>query len=321
MRHSVKLWTSACLVVLTSTWVTALGCDDTRRPGGANVPVRRDAADDAGLSPGEDARPAADAEPGLDAVPGAPDAPNGFPDAPGGFPDAQPMGFPDAQTVFPDAQTVFPDAQAPLDSGAPDSGLPAPVVATIAQIRTGVIPFGTNVTLRDVVVTAFHDEAARQDTVWVQDPNGGGLNSGIKVFIRGMHTASRNARVDVTGVVTDYFGETEINNATVVSRGTTFVIQPTPLTVSEAMAEEREGVLVRLTDVFSYTIPYTCSVDDATCFDSRLWEVNSGIVVYDFAFEGFEWESRTGVASVTGVMMYRYNRRRIMPRTDLDLPF
>ena len=46
-----------------------------------------------------------------------------------------------------------------------------------------------------------------------------------------------------------------------------------------------------------------------------------GIIVYDFAFEGVEWEARTGVTDITGVMTWRYNHRRIMPRTDADLAF
>lgn len=309
----VKPWLAA--LTLTLTW-SALACDSARRPGGTGTPtVRRDATIDAG-EVGRDAEPPADGG-GTDALPGS--------DAPAAHLDAQPSpdapAFPDARAGDPDAQPA-PDAAPPFDGGIADAGLP-PVEGTIGDVRTGIIGLGTNVTLRDVVVTAFHDEAARQDTIWVQDTRGGTRNAGIKVFIRGPHTAFRDARVDVTGVVTDYFGETEINNATVVSRGTTTALGPIALTIAEASTEEREGMLVQLTDAFSVTYPYSCAVDDVMCTDTRLWEVGGpgGILVFDYAYEDLSWDGRVGASPVTGVMTWRYGRRRIMPRTDVDLPF
>lgn len=296
-----------------------LGCDDTRRPGGQGTPVvRRDATPEDG-APRDADEPGRDADAQSDAGPIGLDAPAG-PDAPMGNPDARPApdaaGFPDAFAGFPDA------APPPLDAGVPDSGAP-PMEGTIGDIRTGLIPFGANVTLRDVVVIGFHDEPVRQDTIWVQDPRAGNRNAGIKVFIRGAHTAIRDARVDVTGVVTDYFGETEINNATVVSLGTFTTLNPVSLLSGQAIDEAYEGMLVRITDPTGVLYPYSCSADDPMCLDGGLWEVGSAarIIVYDFVYEGAAWESRVGATSVAGVMMWRYGRRRIMPRSDLDLPF
>jgi predicted extracellular nuclease len=176
------------------------------------------------------------------------------------------------------------------------------------------------VQVNDVVVTAFHDEAARNDTAWVQDPRAGASNAGMKVFIRGVHSATRNARVDITGTVVDYFGETEINDATVVLRGGTGVITPVPLTSAQAADEMYEGMLVRLVDVSTINPSYSCSLDDAMCTDLRLWEVNGsgGILVYNFVYEDFDWDSRSASTGITGVMNWRYNRRRIMPRNGAD---
>ena len=305
------------LLLLGFSALLCLGCDDVRRPSGGNQP-RRDAGQQEDGATTADAGFAGDGAAGPDAGVGGDDGAAG-PDVPVSF-DASPgrdaTSFPDA-TGFPDA-IGFPDAEGP-DAGfvLPDAG---PMGATIGQIRSGAIGFGALVQINDVVVTAFHDEAARNDTAWVQDPRAGVSNAGMKVFIRGVHSATRNARVDITGTVVDYFGETEINDATVVLRGGTGVITPVPLTSAQAADESYEGMLVRLVDVSTINPSYSCSLDDARCMDLRLWEVNGsgGILVYNFVYEDFDWDSRSASTGITGVMSWRYNRRRIMPRNGAD---
>ena len=304
----VTKWSLAVLIA------GVLACDDPRRPGGTGpggTNSRRDAAEGADASPTADAAPAEDASLTADAAPPNVDAAV-FADAFTGSFDARPA---------PDAMTFLPDAAAAPDAAAlpPDAG--APVAATIADIRSGAIPFGANVTLFDVVVTALHDEAARPDTLYVQDPRGGSSNAGIKVFVR-TGAAFRDERIDVSGIVTDYFGEAEINGAQITNRGTSTTLSATPMTVAEAMNESHEGMLVQLVDITRSTVPYSCFSDDPLCTDTRLWEVNGpgGIIVYDFMYTDFEWDFRQGLSNVTGVMGWRYGRRRIMPRTDQDLP-
>lgn len=218
-------------------------------------------------------------------------------------------GLPDAGT--PDAGR---DAGMP-DAGAGDAG-PPPV--TIGAIQRGEIAVGTRVTIRGVVVTAV-----RSDTIWVQDPAGGSSYAGVKVYVGSAHGAMRNDRVDVSGRVEEYFGDTELSSARVTVTGVASPITPLPLTVAQAQLEQYEGMLVRLTDITSYQLLYDCSVDSPLCTDANLWQVNgaAGILVYDATYEGSDWGFRVGASSVTGVMSWRFERRRIQPRIAADLPF
>ena len=53
------------------------------------------------------------------------------------------------------------------------------------------------------------------------------------------------------------------------------------------------------------------------------WEVNGAdgfVLVFDRAYQGMDWAERTGNVPVTGVMSYRFERRRILPRVANDLP-
>lgn len=284
------MWALACVSLVSATGVAA--CDSARRPGGSTP---RPGSQDAAIIDAHDANGASDAGSnlGVDASPR----------------DA--AGFPDGPPEVPDAGAVFADAGTP------------PTETTIVQIRAGQFPLGAPVILRDVVVTGLHDEPTLRDTLWVQDPRLGDRNAGIRVYVAGGSTPTRDERVDVSGVVTDYFGDAEINDATLTLLGTTTVISPVALTVTEAMQEDREGMLVRLTDVTRVNTAYSCSNDNVSCTDARLWELNGpgGILAYDFLYQDLDWDSRGGVTSITGVMTWRYGRRRIMPRTAADLPF
>ena len=74
-----------------------------------------------------------------------------------------------------------------------------------------------------------------------------------------------------------------------------------------------------LTDVNAFVDPYDCSVDKNSCMDSGPWEVNGSILVYDQVYQDADWASQSSQSGVTGVMGYRHNRRRILPRTTADL--
>ena len=65
---------------------------------------------------------------------------------------------------------------------------------------------------------------------------------------------------------------------------------------------------------------YDCSVDGSSCADTELWELDgaSGVVVYDDGYECADWSSMIGEVPVTGVMMFRYDRRRVTPRLTSD---
>ena len=204
-----------------------------------------------------------------------------------------------------------PDA-GPPDAGPPDSG---PAGDTIPAIQRGTIAAGAHVVLRNVVVTGVYGAG-----VWVQDPTAGAAYAGIRVYQGVAPSVARNALVDVEGDVLEYFGDTEIDAATVTPRGTATPIAPARRTVAQAAMESYEGVLVELTDISTVDSFWDCSLDDVACFDSGLWQVNGtgGILVYDFVYEDADWASRVGDTPVAGIMTWRYNRRRIMPRVGAD---
>jgi hypothetical protein len=259
----------------------SIDAGDTRVDGGA-VPDAGSAADAAGF----------DAGPPFDA--GAFDAgPFGFD---GGRPDA---GRPDAGR---------PDAGRP-DAGGVDAG--GDDLVTIDAIQRGLIAEGTLVRFAGVV-TGISSQGA-----WVQDPTTGPMYSGVKVYTGVAPGVVRGDRVEVEGTVLEYFGDTEIDDALITRTGAG-VVTPAAVTVATALTEPYEGVLVRLTDVTSHEPTYDCSLDNPACFDDELWRVNASLVVYPWLYEGAAWAAQIRTRNVTGVMTWRFDRRRIMPRTDAD---
>ncbi len=231
--------------------------------------------------------------------------------------DAGPLGDSGApRDAGPDAGRA--DAgrtDAGTDAGPRDAGSDAGSGVTIGDVQRGFVSEGTLVVLRNVVVTAV-----RADGVWVQDPAGGTTYSGVNVYTAGAPSAVRGDRVDVQGTVLEYYGDTEIDWATVTVTGTGPAIAPVALTVAQATTEPYEGVLVRLTDVSTCNASYDCSIDSTSCYDTNLWEVGgaAGIVVHDRCYEGSDWAARVCDSPITGVMTWRFDRRRIMPRTSAD---
>lgn len=236
-------------------------------------------------------------------------------DAGGGFDaagfDAGPPGL-DAGPGFDGGRRDGgrPDAGRP-DAGGIDAGSDV-LVTTIDQIQRGLVAEGTRVRVTGVVVTGVSSQGA-----WVQDPSTGPAYSGIKVYTGVGPGVVRGDRVDVEGDVTEYFEDTELESATVTRTGTG-VVAPAAVTVATALTEPYEGVLVRLTDVTSHEATYDCSLDNPACVDFDLWRVNGSIVVYPWLYEGVAWTELIRTRSVTGVMTYRFDRRRIMPRVDAD---
>ena len=94
---------------------------------------------------------------------------------------------------------------------------------------------------------------------------------------------------------------------------------PIPLLLSQATQEQYEGVLVTITDGAVTNLAYNCAVDGA-CSDPLLWEIGgaTGVVVYNKVYEDADWSAHIGEQPVTGVMTYRWNRRRVMPRYGTD---
>lgn len=205
-----------------------------------------------------------------------------------------------------------PDISNPIGTCPP----PPPMMTRIEDIQDGTVTSGF-VILTGVVVTAIAD-----NSIIVQDPAATGIPySGIYIFTGGTPAVSVGDVVDVSGDVEEYFDNTELSNATVTDKGTTMTIAPASVTAAQAASEPYEGVLVRITDISSFDSPWDCATDGSGCTDENLWQVNGpsdSIVVYDRFYQDADWAAHIGDSPLTGVMMYRWNRRRITPRTGAD---
>jgi hypothetical protein len=78
--------------------------------------------------------------------------------------------------------------------------------------------------------------------------------------------------------------------------------------------------LVKIIDGTVTDDNYDCSVDGSSCSDEGLWEIDGadGVLVYDRLYQDSDWLDQVSTLPVVGVMNYRWNRRRVMPRTAAD---
>ena len=195
----------------------------------------------------------------------------------------------------------------------PDSGVCPPAQATIMEART-TLPIGSSVSVTGVVT------GVGSSGFTMQDPSvASGQNAGVYVFTAGAPSVDVGDRVSVQGPTSEYFGELQFERPTVTFLSVATPLTPVDVTVTEAAQEVYEGVLVRITNGTVTNPAYSCAVDGA-CTDSGLWEIGgtSGVLVYDRVYEDADWAMQIGTLPVTGVMNWRWNRRRIMPRTADD---
>lgn len=127
---------------------------------------------------------------------------------------------------------------------------------TIEDIQMGNVPMGTKVRVTDVVVTA-----RASSLVWVQR-EGGAEYSGIAIYpsMPPQMTLVPGLRVDVEGMVTEYFGVTELASAVITEKGMGAPLAPIVVAdhatlVDPATAEAWEGVLVRVENVKVVSAP------------------------------------------------------------------
>jgi hypothetical protein len=187
-------------------------------------------------------------------------------------------------------------------------------LATIRQIREGAVALGSRATVRGVVTTAVWDQG-----LMVQDPAGGPTRSGLSIYLGKDPGVAVGDLVDVTGEVSDYFDELQIEAETLTDRGPGTPIPPVSVTLAQAASEDYEGMLVTVTGTVT-NLNYDCRVDGAACRDTELWEVggSSGVIVFDRMYQDTDWVAKKGTVPVTGVMTTRFNRRRLMPRDGED---
>ena len=217
-----------------------------------------------------------------------------------------------------DACDACPDAPNPI-------GVCTPTASTIVAVQDGTVPTGSSVYIEGAVVTAIDATGFT-----AQDPAvTSGQYAGVYVFTGSAPGGAIGDVVSFAGTTEEYFLMTEVSGAAVLSRVPGPPIAPVALTVAEATQEVYEGVLVTLTDVTQVEYPYNCAADNMACMDQRVIRLNgaAGIRGWDrFYGDGQpSWIAEATAAladmtpAVTGVMYYRFDARRIAPRTAADI--
>lgn len=187
---------------------------------------------------------------------------------------------------------------------------------TIADIRTGVAPLDTRVTVEHVIVTSPHTQG--DEGFFVQDA-GGGANSGIYVWSYdgvGDIFAEPGDEVTITGTPTDYYGWTEFAVESVEITGTGTIPAPVDLGDGSAVTDwdPYESVLVSLTaqDVSSINEYGTGTLSPATTDPDAPFTLDNGFYDYDVM-------CGATYPSVTGVVFFSYSAYSINPRDTSDL--
>jgi hypothetical protein len=215
-------------------------------------------------------------------------------------------------------------------------GVCGPSTVSVVDIQNGTIPPGSTVELHSLVVTAIQSGRG----FFAQDPTiADGRFAAIYVYLGVAPTVAIGDVVDLRGNTLEYFDLTEIEDVEIMGQTPGSALTPKSITVAQALDEAYEGVLVTLTDVTAVDLPYSCAGDDpdatTPCSDGRLFELNNSVLAWDgraaagtsSVFQGGEatWNAEAAAAdadgspTVTGVMSYRYLRRRILPRSDADI--
>jgi cytosine/adenosine deaminase-related metal-dependent hydrolase len=199
----------------------------------------------------------------------------------------------------------------------PNSGCPAAVV-TITDIQDGTLSDGDGVSVTGAIVTGIDGSGFS-----AQDPNAASVAySGVYVYTSSDPGVSIGDEVTVVGTIDEYYDLTEIvaSGWSVTGSGS---ISPEAVSLSQAASEEYEGVLITVTATVTNE-DYDCSADVSSCSDTGLWELGggSGVLLYDRMYDGSDWTNNIGAdgdsVTVTGVMGYRYERRRLQPRSSSD---
>jgi hypothetical protein len=195
---------------------------------------------------------------------------------------------------------------------------PPPEMVTIFDIREGNVSQGKPIVVQDLVVTS--------PVVWAG--NGfyaqemeGGVNSGIFVFVNNPDglSVSPGDIVTVTGGYTEYFDNAQIavdSPSAIETTGSGMA--PAPELVDAATlagaedGEPYEGVLVMVENV-------TVTANDAGFGE---FSVTGGLIVDDQFWAEEDWtipDVDTSYTSITGLMNYSFETRKLEPRTTEDL--
>lgn len=180
------------------------------------------------------------------------------------------------------------------------------------------------VELEGVTVTAVAG-----NRVWVQEASADPRWSGILVMLAtGVARPTAGDRVNVTGIYTEYYDDSEIKDATVEVVGAGTMPAPARVTPAEIRtgsetAEAYEGVLVEVVDVQNVEDP----VNDDNGLDRGDYRVapiadprkEVGVIVGHVFTTYYTGAVGDKFDSIVGVLDYSYNEFRLEPRSNEDI--
>ncbi len=177
-------------------------------------------------------------------------------------------------------------------------------VAVSGAIVTGVLLSGTN--------NGFFIQVKETDTGYA-----GPEDSGVFVYTGGtVPTAAVGNRVDVTGTIQDFFGQTQLTTVTVTVTSASVEAPPAPIVVTPAQvatggarAAELEAVLVTVQDV------------EVTAVDTGFGEFTlDGSLIVDDALFALAPAPTVGARflSVSGVLAFRNSNSKLLVRSAAD---
>jgi large repetitive protein len=199
--------------------------------------------------------------------------------------------------------------------------------ATIYAVKQGMAT-GTMVHIADALVmavgpTGYFVQVVPGDPTY--DPQLGPSHSGVFVFsgTTGMKPALGD-RVDVTGTVTVYFGQTEISMSQfqVTSSGNPL---PSPVTVSSAeiatggaKADALEGVLVEVSNAMVTNVMPAPGMGDRT--PTNEFEVDGALRVDDFLYLTAPFPAMgQSIPFIRGILRHANNLSKLEPRDVNDI--
>ena len=200
----------------------------------------------------------------------------------------------------------------------------APCSVSVYNVKNGTVAKGTAVAIKGLVVTAvgtnfYHAQLPSTDPAYTVPDY-----SAVYIFNGSDPKPPVGATVNVTGVVGDYFGQTQIANSafTQVSagNGTTpapLVVNPSDIAKGGAKEQAYEALLVTVQNVSVLDTTPTGETGETVANEFTVTgnlSVDDGLyLVTPFPVEGQVF------SAITGVLRYTWNRDKLMPRSATDL--
>ncbi len=198
--------------------------------------------------------------------------------------------------------------------------------ATVYAVKRGVVPVGASVSLTGLVVTAVAPFGAFLQVPADDAAYEGPDDSGIFVYTRTRPSVSPGDRVDVSGQVNDFHGQTQLSGARLTVTGTAAVPAPVDVSSSEVgdggrRADALEAVLVHVAG----PLHVTAQVDATTAGPGDRPPYNEfvvdGVLRVDDLLYLIDPQPAVGdtFSSLVGVLAWRNGHSKLLPRAASDV--